>query len=329
MNLRPRQASAVPRSAAVPGTAAALLLLTVSLAACRPAAVDSQVPDTQAPGGERSFTVRGIVRDVPADPRVLLIRHEEIPGYMPKMTMELTLLNTNERVGLQPGDAIEFRLVARADDHYIDTIRKLDSNAAPTVAAPAAVPGSQSGTPSGPGAELRVGDPAPDVAFLAESGKTTRLADYRGRAVAFTFFFTRCPLPDFCPRMNRHFQEARARLVAAPGPTNWSFVSISFDAEFDKPAVLSGYARAYRGDNPGRWDFVALDPKDLPAIRRAFDLRVQREEGTYSHNLRTVVLDAAGRVARMFDGNRWTPEELADAMTAACGVATAEAPAVP
>lgn len=43
--------------------------------------------------------------------------------------------------------------------------------------------------------------------------------------------------------MNQHFTRARELLLQRPGePTNWQFLSISFDAEFDKPGVLTRYA---------------------------------------------------------------------------------------
>jgi len=50
-------------------------------------------------------------------------------------------------------------------------------------------------------------------------------------------------------------------------------------------------------------------------------LMVAREGASLAHNLRTVVLDPAGRVFRQFDGNTWTPEELAAAVAEAAAVA--------
>jgi cytochrome oxidase Cu insertion factor (SCO1/SenC/PrrC family) len=41
-----------------------------------------------------------------------------------------------------------------------------------------------------------------------------------------------------------------------------------------------------------------------------------------SHNLRTVVLDPQRRIFREFDGNNWTPQQLADAMLEAARVQT-------
>ncbi len=286
-----------------------------------PATSDSTSSTSSTTGvaaGERAFQVRGVIRGFPEDGRSLLIRHEEIPGYMPKMTMELTLLDTNESAGLKVGDTISFRLVARAEDHFIDTLKR-EKSASPSEAVPDAAPPPATGSETL--RELQVGDPVPEASFLLETGVRTDFASFRGRALAFTFFFTRCPLPDFCPRMNRHLQEARDRMrTSAPGVTNWQFLSLSFDAEFDQPAVLSAHASSYRGTVKEGWLFGAVEAKTLATLAPAFGLMLAKEGGGYSHNLRTVVVDPQGRIFRQFDGNRWTPEELAEALrTAAAG----------
>ncbi len=271
-------------------------------------------PTTATPNeGLRSFDTRGVVRQVAADHRTAVIRHEEIPGYMPKMTMELNVRDPAELAGIQVGDEITFRLHASAETHWIDGIRRVGR--AQTVAAAATPLFVPEAAP-----ELKPGNPVPDAEFLDEHGRTVRLSDFRGRAVAFTFFFTRCPLPDYCPRMNAHFRDARNLLLARTGaPTNWQFLCVSFDAEFDRPAVLARYARAYRGENPDRWLFAVAAPATLARLAPRLDLMISREGGGFSHNLRTVVLDPQGRIFRQFDGNAWSPAELAEALATAAG----------
>ena len=43
-----------------------------------------------------------------------------------------------------------------------------------------------------------------------------RLSDYRGHALALTFIYTRCPLPEFCPRIMKHFQTLEEDIEADP-----------------------------------------------------------------------------------------------------------------
>jgi protein SCO1/2 len=166
--------------------------------------------------------------------------------------------------------------------------------------------------------ELKAGDTLPNYVLTAEDGKLIRVSDFRGKAVAFTFFFTRCPLPDYCPRMNTDFAQTRSLLLKdASAPTNWQIISISFDPEFDTPEVLSRYARAYRGDDPSRWIFATGTTNALADAALHLDLMVMRQGGSITHNLRTVVLDAEGRIYQQFDGNEWTPQQLADAINQA------------
>ena len=268
---------------------------------------------TAGPSSNQSFQVHGVVRALPEGGRTVVVRHDEIPGYMPKMTMELNVRDPAELRGLAAGDDINFRLVATDDTHWIEAIQRLGRSAGPAEPPPAV---ATSALP-----ELKPGDLLPDAELLAETGRPVRFSDFRGRALAFSFIFTRCPLPDFCPRMGQQFRRARELLLAQPaGPTNWQFLSVSFDAEFDQPQVLARYARGYRGEDRDRWLFAAAPAAVLESLAPRLDFLFAREAGGFSHNLRTVVLDPQGHIHRQFDGNQWTPEELAAAMTAAAAV---------
>ncbi len=266
---------------------------------------------TKAPASptEQVFDVRGVVRSVPEGGHTLVVRHEEIPDYMPAMTMELNVRDTNELTGLQRDDEITFQLVATADTHWIQNLKRIGRSATSAVV-----------TNMPPGfqlvKELEPGDTVPDYSFVAEDGRTVHFSDFRGRAVAFTFIFTRCPLPDFCPRMGNNFAAARELLLtSAPAITNWQFISISFDPEHDQPEVLRDYAKFYRHENADRWLFTTASHEVLNKFGPELDLIVAPEEGgSISHNLRTVVLDTQGRIQEQFNGNQWTVEALVDAI---------------
>lgn len=122
-------------------------------------------------------------------------------------------------------------------------------------------------------------------------------------------------IPGYMPRMNQNFQQAReALLQRTSGPTNWQFLCISFDPEFDMPTVLGNYARSYRGEMSDRWLFASASPALLSELAPRLDLMVAREGGGLSQNLRTVVVDTGGHIHRQFDGNEWTPQQLAGAV---------------
>ncbi len=262
-------------------------------------------PNTAA---QRTYSVRGVVQDIPPDHRHATIKHEAIPGYMSAMTMDFSVRDTNMLANLAPGDEINFTLVVTADTDWIENLHRTGKSSPPAPAPAWHV--VESG--------LEVGDSLPDYEFTSETGQPVRFSDFRGRAVAFTFFFTSCPLPEYCPRMNRNFFETRKILTAdTNAPGNWQLLSISFDSSFDTPQLLAGYGKFYRGDNPDRWVFAVASINTLASLAPKVDLNFWRENGSLSHNLRTVVLDPAGKIARQFDGNGWTPEQLAAALCAA------------
>lgn len=243
-----------------------------------------------------------------------MIHHEAIPGFMPKMTMEFNVRHTNELRGLRAGDAIAFRVKASQLESWIEGVKKIETNelTGPLPADPPSAAILHVG-------QLQSGDVLPDAQLLGEDGHLVRLSDFKGRVLIFTFIFTRCPLPDFCPRMNLNFSRAR-ELLQRSGPTNWQFLSISFDPGFDKLGVLSRYAYSYRGPQSDRWSFPSAPSDVLAKMGPELDFRFTTAGGTFMHNLRTMVLDPQGRIYRQFDGNKWTVDQLVLAVTEAARV---------
>ena len=256
-----------------------------------------------SPASPQTFLVNGVIRTIDAADQKATIEHEEIPRYMPAMTMPFTVKNTNELAGLQPGDPVVFRLTVTANESWIDKLKKVQ------VAAPLEPPQREPVRLVRDVEELKIGDYLPDYHFTNELGQVTSFSEFKGQALALTFMFTRCPLPDFCPRMSKNFSEVYKTLTAAKAPTNWHLLSISFDPHYDTPAVLKAYAQRYDYD-PAKWNFVTGTMIDIDAITDQFNLPIVVRDGQWDHKLRTAVIDTQGRIQRIFIGNQWTPEEL-------------------
>jgi len=174
-------------------------------------------------------------------------------------------------------------------------------------------------TPAGTNGVAR-GNPLLEYKFANELGEPTSIADFRGKVVAVTFFFTRCPMPQFCPRLSKNFQEA-SRILRGSGSafTNWHFLSITFDPEFDTPAVLRAYGERY-DYNPAEWSFLT-GPKDkIAALASLAGIKTDPDSGLINHNFRTLILDARGRLRMVFPmgGNLTDPivEEMRKAALA-------------
>ena len=254
------------------------------------------------------YKTRGVVKEFETPMRAK-IAHEEIPGYMAAMTMPLEVKKANEYAGIRVGDQITFDMVVTKDDGWIENVKKLgqapvavgDTNATLPIRIVRNVP------------PLAEGDLMTDYPFTTEDGKKIRLSDYKGQALAFTFIFTRCPFPTFCPRMNTNFEKAAKDLAKEGSPTNWHFLSISFDTEVDTPEVLKKYADRYERDS-AKWNFVTSDIAEIDAIASQFDLKFMKRPGTIDHNLRTVIVDAVGKVHKIYVANEWSVSEFVEEM---------------
>ena len=253
-----------------------------------------------------NYDARGVVIRLEPDGHTLVIRHEDIPNYMRSMTMPFVVRDARTVLGVQPGNLVAFRLLVTAHDAWIDSLRILETNAPPLDRPTARVVREVK--------PLSEGDVLPEYQFTNELGRAVSLQDYRGEVVAFTFFFTSCPYPLFCPKMSMNFQETEEVLShEMDAPKKWHLFSISFDPETDSPPVLKSYARRYNYD-PVHWSFLTGALIDITAIGEQFGLSFWRESGSITHNLRTVVIDPQGRVYKIMPSNEWTGRQLADAM---------------
>jgi protein SCO1/2 len=166
---------------------------------------------------------------------------------------------------------------------------------------------------------LQLGDLLPEYHFTNQLGQAVSTKQFKGQALAITFIFTRCPLPNFCPQMSRNFEEVQKKLIERPnGASNWHLLTISFDPEFDTPTILKAYAERFNAD-PRHWEFLTGSVPEITALSQQFGQTFWREEGALNHNLRTVVIDAAGRVQNIITGNTWTSDELAEDIVKAAG----------
>ena len=292
------------------------LLISLILILCLFASLDSLCASSQCcEGGNSTSThhVRGVVEKVSRDRRQVTVHHQAIPGYMMEMTMDFTVKDPKELSYIRAGETITFILHVEKVDSWIDEIR--------VVGEPSSAVQTGSPKPSPSTSSLKPGDPLPDGDFVAETGRTMHLSDFRGKAVALTFFFTRCPLPDFCPRVNRNLAKARDILFSdKKSHASWEFLSLSFDGSYDRPEILSSYAKEYRGNESDHWIFATASPQMLAQVAAPLGLVIMKQGKSLAHNLRTVVVDPNGNLYRQWNDNGWKPEELAEAIQKASAI---------
>ncbi len=282
----------------------AAVIVSLVVASCS----QEKPPDSsRAPVATQGYAVTGVVREVKPDGRTAVIRHEEIPGYMEAMTMPFRVRDTNELAGLAPGDAVSFRLRVTDDASWIDQVKRTGKSAAAELPKPATTSVVSTNQPG-----AFAWENIPEFALTNEFGQPVRLRDFKGRAVAMTFFFTRCPLPEYCPRLSKNFQGALAKLKAMPGgPTNFHFLSVSFDP-IDTPPVLRSYGKAY-GYDSNHWSFITGNLEHVRELARGFGVNAKPEGGTYDHGFCTAIFDATGRLQNMWPvGGNLTEQIVGD-----------------
>ena len=257
---------------------------------------------------EKHYPIQGEV--ISADPakKLLTVKHGDIPGLMPAMTMTYQVAEPKQIETLQPGDKITADLVVSESKGRLEKIVQVSKGDGKT----------------SPGTTQRIpakDDPVPDFALVNQDGKIIHFGDYRGKVLLVTFIYTRCPLPDFCPRMNENFRAVQKLLQDVPGSTERAeFLSISFDPQHDTPAVLKHYASLYKKSTPGEksfdWQFAVPSVKDLPELAQFFGLVIQPGQAQIVHSLSTTVIGPDGKVEKWFSDNEWTPADASQAMAA-------------
>jgi protein SCO1/2 len=255
-----------------------------------------------------------IKRVTPSNGQVI-IAHETIPGFMKAMTMPFTLKDHSLLEDLRPGDTVEGPLRVDSENGIVQDYELLDLVVTRPATPPPRVLNLSGKTPELREAPKRLepGDVVPDFAMTTQDGKSLKLSDLRGDVIVLTFIYTRCPLPDFCPLMDRKFGELAGKLEVNPERARRvRLLSVSFDPEHDTPEVLAKHAKL-RGAKPPLWTFAVASHDELAKIAGPVGLMYGPRPDEIVHNLCTVVIDPSGRLARLevgTAGKNWQPVEL-------------------
>ncbi len=233
----------------------------------------------------------------------LSISHEDIPNYMPAMTMVYMVATSALMTGRTPGELITATLEVKDSLGYLVEITH-------TGTAPLAATANQTGMAAG---VLDVDDELPDTALIDQTDRRRSFSEWKGVPFVVTFTYTRCPLPNFCPLMDQNFATLQRRLAddtVLRGRVK--LVSVTFDPAHDTPAVLAAHAAKLKAD-PAIWTFLTGDAITVERLAGTFGIGIMRDptdSAQITHNLRTAVVGADGKIARIYSGTDWTPGAL-------------------
>jgi protein SCO1/2 len=252
----------------------------------------------------------GVVKNILIKEAQVVISHEKVGDYMPAMTMPFKVRDPKWLVSLHTNLPVKFQLVIQDQESWIDQIQAI-TNAVESLAL------ERPKAAASPKAAPSAGD---QLSFTNQFGQSVSLAAFEGQPLALTFFFTRCPVPDYCPRLSKNFEEASQKIAAlTEKPTNYHFFSITIDPDNDTPARLKAYAETYNYDS-NHWTFLT-GPKDrILHLTRLFGYDYKPDGAFFNHSFRTVIIDRSNRVQQIFPFSGNFSDSIVTEMLKAAGL---------
>ncbi len=258
----------------------------------------------------KSYPFTGRIISIDKASQSAVIDGDAIPGFMEAMAMSYKVKPPSMLSQVAVGDQISADVVVlrsgssdeAVSEYWLENVKVTGHGKEP--------PAKSSSAFHMPSA----GEDVPDFAFTDQSGRHISLKQYRGKTVLLTFIYTRCPFPDFCPRMTGNFAEIHKQLGTNPALANTKLLSVSFDPEHDTPKVLReyGFKAAHTTDSGlfTRWQFAVPTAAELPKIADFFALTVKPEGGLITHNLSTSVIGPDGKIVKWYHGGDWQVSDL-------------------
>ena len=264
---------------------------------------------SQASSSTKRYAFKGKVISVDKNAGTANIDNEQIAGFMDPMIMPYSMKPASMLDQIQPGDSITAEVVVEPEKYWLENVKVTGHSQ------PSAKPAASVHIPS-------PGDEVPDFKLVNQSSKNISLHRYRGQTLLLTLIYTRCPFPDFCPRVSHEFAAIDRQLRADParyGKTH--LLSISFDPEHDTPRILRVYGYKCAGSKDPRlftrWEFSVIPRTELPEFADYFALTYKEEAGLITHSLSTAVISPDGRILKWYHGADWQASDLLQEIAAA------------
>lgn len=156
------------------------------------------------------------------------------------------------------------------------------------------------------------GDPIPDVPLVDQGGRPFSLSRYDDTHVLLGFVFTRCAVPEACPKTIAKMKEVDAAAQAAGVPLR--LLVVTLDPAYDVPAAMKAYGEKI-GADPSRWTLATGEPglvdQALPSL---FNVVALGQAPALRHNVKLALL-APGRrpVAEWADADVAATDVVAEA----------------
>ena len=257
-------------------------------------------------GSEKRYDLKGKVVVVEPDKHLVTVSHDDIKGYMPAMTMPFAVPSESDLKILAPDDQITATLIVDGSQAWLEDLIITRQSANPSSAMPAV-------------AMAKEGDEVPNFVLRNQDNREIRINNYRGKTLLLTFIYTRCPVPEYCTLMSDNFAQIERALGQDPQVyAQTHLLSITIDPSYDTPEVLRSYGAAhterYEKETFAHWEFAGGTSEQVKDIAQFFGLTYFPDKDQIIHALRTVIVKPDGKVAKIYSGNDWKPEEVVEEM---------------
>lgn len=261
-------------------------------------------------------SARGIVVDAVAAHHSLVVSCDAILGYMDAMEMSFAVRDPKVLVALKPGMAVNFTIVARGKALYAENIQPATTSNFESEPMEAGVLTALNSMvdPTANKKVVSVGEQVPDFELTDQAQRQIRLSQFRGKVVALTFGYSRCPNPNYCYRLSNNLAQVARRLHDKAG-RDLVLLTIAIDPEHDQGAALTEYANTWKAD-PEIWHFLTGPVAQVKQVAGMFGMNFWSSEGLLTHTLHTVIIDRKGRLAVNLEGNQFTSKQLSDLVEA-------------
>lgn len=245
--------------------------------------------------GAKTYQVDGILVALDLAQNTITVSHRPIPKLMPAMTMPFRLLDPTDMRSLHVGSRVQFELVIENEQSLARHVRIVGE--------------SDLDIPE-PKNRKKIGEPIPDFELIDQNSKPFRLSGLRGKTIAINFIYTRCPLPDVCPRLSANFAVLQRRFRQQSGK-ELVLLSITIDPQFDSPEVLHDYAKRWDAQ-PDAWRFLTGPAAEIQRVAGNLGLVYWPDEGSLGHNSTTSIIGRDGRLAAIVEGSSFRVDQLGD-----------------
>ena len=135
-----------------------------------------------------------------------------------------------------------------------------------------------------------------------------------------TFIYTQVPAADLLPADGSAFRRAAEDAEGGPALKTCTW---SPSASIRSPTRRRCSRSTPRRSNADltRWTFLTGDRDEIDQFASRFGVSIARalnDPRDITHNLRTAIIDADGKLVKVYTGNDWTPEQVLADLKSRC-----------